>query len=99
MSQTICMPPPLRNDDQVLEHYADGPVGVNFLSGNLHITFATLRADHAQDPAVRYRQVTLRMVLPSAGALDLQNQIAGILTLLQKQGLIQPVMPGPLIRQ
>jgi hypothetical protein len=101
MSQTISMPPPppLRNDDQVLEHYADGPVGVEFLSGNLHITFATLRADHAQDPAVRYRQVTLRMVLPLAGAIDLQNQIAGILTLLQQQGLIQPIMPGPQTRQ
>ena len=89
MSQTISMPPlpPLRNDDQVLEHYADGPVSMIFLNGNL-ITFATLRADHAQDPAVRYRQVTLRMVLPLAGAIDLQNQIAGMMALLQQQGLI-----------
>ena len=101
MSQAISMPPPppLRNDDQILEHYVDGPVGVNFLNGNMHITFATLRSDHSVDPAPPYRQVSLRLVIPLAGGIDLQNHIAGMMTVLQQQGLIQPIMPGPQTRQ
>jgi hypothetical protein len=90
---------PLRNNDQILEHYADGPVGVNFLNGNLHITFATLRTDHSGNPSSQYRQVTLRLVLPLAGAVDLQNTISGIISMLQQQGAIQPIMPGPQRRQ
>lgn len=100
MSQAVSMTvPPLRNDDQVLEHYADGPVGVNFLNGNVHITFATLRSDHSSDPSPQYRHVTLRLVMPLAGMIDLQNNIAGIMSILQQQGLIQPIMPGPQTRQ
>jgi hypothetical protein len=101
MSQAISTPPPppLRNDDCVLEHYVDGPVGVNFHNGNLHITFATMRTDHTADPSLQYRQVTLRLVMPLVGALDLQNNIAGIMSLLQRQGLVQPIVPGPQTRQ
>ena len=43
----------------------------------------------------RYRQVTLRLVMPLAGGLDLQNGLAGIISNLQQQGVIQPIMPGP----
>jgi hypothetical protein len=101
MSQVVAKPPPppLRNNDQALEHYADGPVGVNFLNGNLHITFATQRADHTVDPASQYRMVTLRLVIPIAGATDLQKQITGMLSLLQRQGVVQPIMPGTQTKQ
>jgi hypothetical protein len=93
------MPPPLplRNDDRVLEHYVDLPVGVNYLNGNL--TFATIRSDFATDPAPQYRQVTLRLVIPLTGAIDMQNNIAGIIRLLQQQGIVQPIMSGPQTRQ
>jgi len=101
MSHAISMPPPpaVQNDDRVLEHYADGALGVNFLNGNLHITFFTLRTDHTSDPAPQYRQVTLRLVIPLAGGIDLQNNIGGIISLLQQQGIVQPIMPGPQTRQ
>lgn len=100
MSQAASMTvPPLRDNDLNLEHYADGPVGVNFLNGNLHITFVTIRSDHSSDPALHYRQVTLRLVMPLAGVIDLQNGLAGIISNLQQQGIIQPIMPGPQTRQ
>ena len=91
--------PPLRNNDQILEHYADGSAGVNFLNGNLHITFVTLRADHSADPSPLYRQVTLRLVIPIAGATDLQTQLTNMMSRLQQQGVIQPIMPGPQTKQ
>lgn len=91
--------PPLRNDDRILENYADVSVGVSHHNGNLHFTFATTRTDFGTDQALHYRQITLRLVIPLTGALDLQNQIAGIRELLQQQGVIQPIMPGPPTRQ
>jgi hypothetical protein len=92
-------PLPLRNDDRILEHYVDIPVGVNYLNGNLHFTFATIRSDFGTDPAPQHRQITLRLVIPLTGAIDLQNHIAGIRELLQRQGIVQPIMPGPPTRQ
>ena len=91
--------PPLRNDDRILEHYVDTPVGFNFSNGNAHITFATLRMDQSTDPPTQYRQVTLRLVIPLAGAIDLQSTIANLMSMLQRQGLVQPIMPGPQTRQ
>ena len=100
MSQPTAMPlPPVQNDDGILERYVDGPIGINFFNGNMHITFITLRVNHAVDPSPQYRQVTLRIVIPLAGAVDLQNQIASLLSILQSQGIIQPIMPGPQTRQ
>jgi hypothetical protein len=92
--------PPLRNDDQILEKYVDSPVGFSFVNGNAHITFATLRMDHSNtDLPTQYRQVTLRLVIPLAGAIDLQSTIANLMSMLQRQGLVQPIMPGPQTRQ
>jgi hypothetical protein len=96
---SIPAPPPVRDNSNVTETYVDGPVGVNFYNGNLHITFATMRADHSIEPSPHYREVTARLVMPFAGALDLQNTISSLMTMLQSQGVIQPIMPGPLTRQ
>jgi hypothetical protein len=99
-SEAVAIPlPPIRNDDRILENYADTPVGFSFVNGNAHITFATLRMDHSADPPTQYRQVTLRLVIPLAGAIDLQSTIANLLSMLQRQGLVQPIMPGPQTRQ
>ena len=99
MSQSPSNTTPVRNDDRVPEHYADGPIGINLFNGNLHITFATVRTDHSTKPTLQYRQVTLRLVIPLAGAVDLQSHISRIISLLQAQGTIQPVTPGPPTRQ
>ncbi len=101
MSQAVSMPtpPPLRNDGSVGEQYVDGPVGVDFLNGNLHIDFAALCTDHTVNPPPQYRQMSLGLVIPLAGAIDLQNTIARLIQALHAQGVVQPVMPGPQTRQ
>jgi len=101
MSQPISLSvaPPLRDDPRILELYVDSPAGINFVNGNLHLTFITVRSDHSTDSPTQHRQVTLRMVIPLAGAIDLHGGINGILGLLQSQGVIQPVMPGTPTRQ
>lgn len=98
-SAPTLVPPALRNDDTVPEQYVDGAVGINFLNGNVHIIFATVRTDHSVNPVVQYRKVAVRLVIPLVGALELQNGISAFITNLQAQGLIQPVMPGPRTRQ
>jgi hypothetical protein len=65
----------------------------------MHFTFATIRSDFGTDQAPQYRQVTLRLVIPLTGAIDLQKNIAGMIELLQRQGVVQPIMPGPQTRQ
>ena len=83
----------------MLEIYADGPLGANFVNGNFHFVFTTIRTDHTSDPATQYRQVTSRLILPLAGVLDLQAHIMQMMTTLQQQGIVQPIMPGPQTRQ
>lgn len=92
-------PPPIQNDDAIPERYVDVPLGVNYSNGNLHITFATLRVDHSKDALPQYRHVTLRLIIPLAGAVDLQNTIGNMLAKLQSQGLVQQIMPGTTTRQ
>ena len=100
MSQVVSMPPPpVRNDDKILEAYVDGTWGINYVNGNMHFTFVTIRTDHTADPASQYRQVTTRLVMPLAAVIDLQNNISNIMSLLQQQGIIQPIMPGTQTRQ
>jgi hypothetical protein len=101
MSGAVSMPvPPALIDDQsVREQYVDGPVGINFANGNIYLTFATMRADHSTDPPGQYRAVTTRLVMPLAGALDVQKAISGIIGTINTQGLIKPILPGPQTRQ
>jgi hypothetical protein len=101
MSQEMPTPmlPPLRSNDEVAEHYADGPIGVDYFGGNLHITFFTIRSDHSVNPVKQYRQVTSRLVVPIAGAIDLQNTIANLISTLRQQGVVHSIMPGPQTRQ
>jgi hypothetical protein len=101
MSKSSAMPPlpPLRNNDEASEHYADASAGVNFLNGNLRITFVAFRADHSVQPASQYRQVTLRLIMPLSGAADLQRQVASLISLLQRQGAIQPILAAPQTKQ
>ena len=82
-----------------MEQYADTPVGVNYHNGNLHFTFATIRSDFGTDGVSQCRQITLRLVIPLTGAIDLQKNIAGMIELLQREGVVQPIMPGPQTRQ
>jgi hypothetical protein len=100
------LPPPVEEDASVIETFVDGPLGVNFVGGNLHITFYTIRLDHrvaVQAPASlpQVRHVALRLVMPLPGAVDLRATIENMVQLLRQQGIMQStsVMAGPLTRQ
>ncbi len=77
-----------------MEHYVDGPVGVNFVNGNVHLEFYTLRADNTKSPPAQYKQITLRVVMPLVGAVEMQGAITSIMNALQKQGVVKPISYG-----
>jgi hypothetical protein len=101
-STTTQQPPMIREDEHIAERYADGIAECTFLNGVLHISFWTLRTDCAAEPPKYYRKVTTRVVLPIAGAMELQDRITNMLNVLEAQGTIKrpvasglQVIPGP----
>jgi hypothetical protein len=101
-STTTQQPPMIREDEHIAEQYADGIAECTFLNGVLHISFWTLRTDCAGEPPKYYRKVTTRVVLPIAGAMELQDRIMKMLNVLEAQGTIKrpvasglQVTPGP----
>ena len=101
-SASAQQPPALREDEDIAEQYADGIAECTFLNGVLHISFWTLRTDCAAEPPKYYRKVTTRIVLPIAGAMELQERVTKMLKVLEAQGTIKrpaasglQIIPGP----
>ncbi len=86
-------PAPLVEDASIREIYADSLVGIVFNHGNINMTFASLRADHAKTPATNFRQVTARLVLPVTTAGELHAYLTEIINQLEAQGLVKKA-PG-----
>ena len=84
-------PPPLVEDSSIREIYADSFVGIVFNHGNLNMTFAALRADHSKTPAVNFREITCRLVLPISTAGELYAYLTEIIKQLETQGLVKKV--------
>jgi hypothetical protein len=82
-------PPPLVDDSTVREIYADSFVGIVFNHGNLNMTFAALRADHSKTPAVNFREVACRLVLPITTAGELHAYLSEIIKQLENQGVVK----------
>jgi len=55
------------NNDSAPEVFVSDAVGLVYSLGNIHITFASLKADHSQDIPMQ-RHVNLRLVIPAASA-------------------------------
>ena len=87
-------PPPLRDNEDAPEIYADNYVGLTFGSGNLKLTFATTRADHSVNPATNYRKVVLRLTLPVSMLPQLSAQMGHVLKELQNKGFIKAPAPA-----
>jgi hypothetical protein len=101
---SVSIPLPLRDDDTVVEVYADAAAGCSFLNGVFHLTFWALREDTSTDPPQHYRKITTRLAIPIAGARDLQHRIAEVEAKLRVRGAVQTadrpiVMSGPVTRQ
>jgi hypothetical protein len=95
MSQMIAETlPALRQDDTVTEQFADGTVGCTFHNGVVHLELWAMRTDYSVEPPRQYRKITIRLAMTLNAALDLQQRIANISSLLQKHGIAVPVMSG-----
>lgn len=89
------------DDPTIGETFADGPIGINVTSGNMHIDFFATRTDHRLRPAAITQHLVLRLVIPLPGAILLQQNILAMMNKLREQGVLQttPIVPGPLTRQ
>jgi hypothetical protein len=85
--------PPLVDDPSVKEVYADNFVGASFTNGNLHLTFAAVRADHAAMPPTNERRVVERLVLSAVAANELQVNLARVMTDLESKGFLKRSVP------
>jgi hypothetical protein len=76
---------PLKDDTSVKEVFAEYSAGLNVLNGNVHITFASVVADHSEEPAPSRRIVSARVVMPIAGAAELRDLLAQLLDAMSAQ--------------
>jgi hypothetical protein len=88
---------PLVDDSTVKDSFADFCTGLNFAHGNLHMTFASLTADHGRDDAPSKRVVSARIVMPIIGAIELRDLLIELIDALTAQGMIIPELPSPTV--
>jgi hypothetical protein len=78
----------------VKDSFADFCTGLNFAHGNLHMTFASVTADHSTDEAQSKRIVSARVVMPITGAIELRDLLTQLIDTLTEQGAIIPEPPS-----
>jgi hypothetical protein len=90
-THTHVLPGPVVDETSVSEVYAAEAIGFLFHAGNVHITFATPRANHSGTPAPMTRAVIARLVLPVTGA---QALATGLYNFLRQQGFDPSAKPS-----
>ena len=88
---------PLIDDPTVKDVFAEFCTGLNFVHGNLHMTFASVTADHSAQQAASKRMVSARIVMPVIGAIELRDLLTQLIDALTEQGVIIPETPLPTI--
>jgi hypothetical protein len=73
---------PIVDDNAVKDSFAEFFTGVNFVHGNLHMTFASVTADHSADKAPLKRVVSARIVMPIIGAIKLRDLLTQLIDAL-----------------
>ena len=86
---------PLIDDVTVKDVFTDFCTGLNFVHGNLHMTFASVTADHSADQAPTRRIVSARVVMPITGAIELRDLLTQLIDALTAQGVIVPETSSP----
>lgn len=81
---------PLEDNTRVTDAFADVCAGVNVLNGNVHITFASVVADHSEEPEPLRRVVSARVVMPIAGAAELRDLLTQLMDAVAAQGAVVP---------
>jgi hypothetical protein len=84
---------PLIDDPTVKDVFAELCSGLNFVHGNLHMTFASITADHSSPQAPSKRVVSARIVMPIIGAIELRDSLTQLIDALTEQGVILPEAP------
>ena len=85
---------PLVDDPTVKDVFAEFCTGLNFVHGNLHMTFASVTADHTAPQAESKRIVSARIVMPIIGAVELRDLLTQLIDALTEQGLIISETPS-----
>jgi hypothetical protein len=86
---------PLVDDPTVKDVFAEFCTGLNFVHGNLHMTFASVTADYSSPQAPSKRIVSARIVMPIIGAIELKGLLTQLIDALTEQGVIIPETPMP----
>jgi hypothetical protein len=86
---------PLIDDTKVKDVFAEFCTGLNFVHGNVHITFASVTADHSSHRASSRRVVSARIVMPIVGAIELRDLLTQLIDALTVQNVITPEPPPP----
>ena len=93
---------PLVDDPTVKDVFAEFCTGLNFVHGNLHMTFASITADHSSPQAPSKRVVSARIVMPIIGVIELRDLLTQLIDALTEQGVISEASlptivmpPGP----
>jgi hypothetical protein len=87
----------LQDDPALREVYSDSVVGASFAQGNITLTLAVTRIDHAAS-AVSVRRVISRTVLPLRAALELLECLNRAIDDLETQGIIKRGRPLEAVR-
>jgi hypothetical protein len=88
---TPAVPGPLVDDASVRECYADVVAGVIFNQGNMTITFAATRANHAVNPPTNEKKVVQRIVMPITASAQLHETMGQVLKDLEAKGFIKKI--------
>jgi hypothetical protein len=81
---------PLVDDIGVKDVFAEFCTGLNFVHGNVHMTFASVTADHSKHQTPSNRVVSARLVMPIIGAMELRDLLTQLIDALTAQGVIIP---------
>jgi hypothetical protein len=84
---------PLVDDSTVKDVFSEFCTGLNFVHGNLHMTFASVTADYTSPQAPSNRIVSARIVMPIIGAIELRDLLTKLIDTLTEQGVIIPEAP------
>jgi hypothetical protein len=69
----------LTDEGNAPDIYADNLAGLVVSQGNFSMTFAAIRADHAQALPSNTRNIALRLVMPTSAVADLHAALGRVL--------------------
>ena len=88
---------PIVDDGKVKDVFAEFCTGLNSIHGNVHMTFASVTADHSSPRASSKRVVSARLVMPIIGAIELRDLLTQLIDALTAQGVITRELPPTIV--